>query len=380
MTGRRARPCPFVIERIPAARAGRGVRVRTRRAKVVAAPLENMRAGATATEIWEKPMSDVKKTPSDAPPARPAATHRSVWDRALRELPVRSVAVCGLLAGGVAFLVAVGALIAALMTAGSVEAELTSLRESLTGRASRRAEVGGPTTGSGGVFKRVDDIAEQVSRLESAVSGEQARRVEELERALAAARAALPGGRPPEPDPRLAELMDAMAKVAALPSVPETSSRSLLKTRKSCEGKQKSNLAYYAGQCKKMVRECEQMQREADRDTGKRREEARAAARKEILKVIEYVYSKARDAERKRDWQGALTRYRDLAGLEFKFAAKTAAEGRKKVLEVQAKLETELRERKEQKAREGQKEGKHKKHPKAGLPEPGGHGAGVEVF
>ena len=71
-------------------------------------------------------MTDVKKTPSDAPPARPASTLRSVWDRALKELPVRSVAICGLLAGGVAFLVAVAALIAALMTAGSVEAELTS--------------------------------------------------------------------------------------------------------------------------------------------------------------------------------------------------------------------------------------------------------------
>ncbi|MHC4248348.1 MAG: hypothetical protein ACYS9X_04395 [Planctomycetota bacterium] len=305
--------------------------------------------------------------------------------RALLRLPPGAAALAGLLAGGAALLVALAALVAVLATSSGVEAELAALRAELAGRAPETEEEGPtPAPESGGLIARVDGLAEKVSALEGAVSGEHARRVEELEKALAEAKSAIPGAKPLEPDRELARLLEALDSLTELPSVPDSTRRSLRTYRKSCESKTKSNIAYYTEKCRKMARDCDSAQREAERDVQTRREQAHDSLRRSMERVVEQMLSRAREHEKRKSWGAALATYRGIGGLENTLFAEAAANCRKKVVEVEARMKEDARERGERERLKAEKAAKaEKERRKRKKPEPreeGGLNRGAEVF
>jgi hypothetical protein len=301
--------------------------------------------------------------------------------RALSRLPPGAVVIGCVVVGCAALLVAVISLFAVLATSGDVKSEIASLRAELAGRAVDSDDASARAPESGGLIARVDALAENVSGLETALVTEHARRIEELERELAAAKARIPGGKPLPPDLELPRLLEAMDAFIALPSLHDSTRKSLRAYRKSYDAKTKSNAAYYAEKCRRMAREFESSQRDAERDIENRREQVRDSLRRSMERVIEQMLSRAREYERRKSWEQVTATYRDLAGLKNAHFAKAASDCRKKLVEVEAKMKEDERERAEREREKAEKAAKERKKRKKVEPRvEGGANQGAEIF
>ncbi len=320
-------------------------------------------------------------SPSETPPPEASGSSREALSRALRRLPPGAVVIACVVAGSAALLVSVISLIAMLVTSGDVKADITSLRAELAGRAGDSDGAPAHAPEAGGLIARVNALSEKVSGLEAALVATHAKRIEELERELAATKAKVPGGKPLKPDPEFPPLLEAMDAFVQLQSMPDSTRKSLRAYRKSYESKTRSNVAYYAEKCRKMARDFESSQRDAERDIESRRVQVRDALCRSMERVIEQMLSRAREYERRKSWEQAIVAYRDLAGLKNPHFAKVAGGCRKKLAEVEAKMKEDERKRGERERARAEKAAKERKKRQKVVPRTeGGANPGAEIF
>ena len=268
------------------------------------------------------------RDPAGGPEAGPSGGVR-------RYLPT-GIVVGALVAAAVAVLLALAVLVAASRSSGDAKAEFALLRQEL-------AKLSGQTAG-----------------LEQALAEQNAGRIVELEKALRETKDALPGGPPLGPAPELARALVEMARVAALPSASEGESRHLRNVRKSCEEQRSQLRRQHEEERTRIARDSERRRDELARRSQERRERLHEMVQRETLGRVRHVYQRAREAEHRKDWQGALLHYRDVAGLEIQGAADMVAESKRKLLEVQRKIEGLERAEREKRREAGREERPHK--------------------
>ncbi len=247
-----------------------------------------------------------------------------------RYLPTGIVA-AALVAAGVAVLVALAALVAASRGSGDAKAELVLLRQELA------------------------KLSGQTASIERELAEQKAGRIAELEKALRETKAALPGGPPLGPAPELARVLEEMARVAALPSLDEGASRHLRNMRKNYEEQHSQLRRQHEEERTRIARDAERRRDELAHRSRERRDGLHETIQRETLGRVRQMYQRAREAEHRKDWQRALLHYRDVAGLEIGGAADMVAESKRKLLEVQRKIEGLERAEREKRREAGRK-------------------------
>jgi len=247
-----------------------------------------------------------------------------------RYLPTGIVA-AALVAAGVAVLLGLAALVAASRGSGDAKAELVLLRQEL-------GKLSGQTEG-----------------LRQALATQKADRIAELEKALRETKDALPGGPPLGPAPELARALEEMALVAALPSLDEGTSRHLRNIRRKCEEQRSQHRRQHEEERTRIARDAGRRRDELARHSRERRNGLHEMIQRETLQLVRREHQRAREAEHRKDWQEALLHYRDVAGLEIQGAADMVADSKRKLLEVQRKIEGLERAEREKRREAGRK-------------------------
>ncbi|MHC4198578.1 MAG: hypothetical protein ACYSU0_01105 [Planctomycetota bacterium] len=247
-----------------------------------------------------------------------------------RYLPTGIVAVA-LVAAGVAALLGLAALVAASRGSGDAKAELVSLRQELA------------------------KLSDQTASIDRELAEQKAGRIAGLEKALRETKDALPGGPPLGPSPELARVLEEMARVEALPSLDEGESRHLRNRRKSFEEQHSQLRRQHEEERTRIARDAGRRRDELTQRARGRRNELHESIQRETLERVRRMLERAREAEHRKDWQGALQRYRDVAGLEIRGAADMVADGRRKLFEVGRKIEGLERAEREKRREAGRK-------------------------
>jgi hypothetical protein len=247
--------------------------------------------------------------------------------------PSTAIVAAALVAAGVAALLGLAAFVAASRGSGDAKAEIVLLRQEIA------------------------KLSGQTASIEREIAEQKAGRIAELEKALRETKDALPGGPPLGPSPELARALEEMDRVAALPSLDEGASRHLRNRRKSFEEQHNQLRRQHEEERTRIARDARRGRDELTRRARERRNELHESIQRETLERVRKVLERAREAEHRKDWQGALQRYRDVAGLEIQGAADMVAEGKRKLLEVQRKIEG-LERAEREKRREAERKGR----------------------